>query len=66
MSMIWLMQYILIYCRTGPNLSILAPTLEIIEKVNEYIMSLIPSDGKVYLSCDSICKSNEDVGVDNR
>ncbi|KAL8140177.1 LOW QUALITY PROTEIN: hypothetical protein V2J09_006198 [Rumex salicifolius] len=34
--------------------TILAPTLEVVEKVNEYIMSLLPGEEKVYFSSDSI------------
>lgn len=36
---------------------ILAPTNEIVEKVNDYILSLIPGDVTEYLSSDSICPS---------
>ncbi|KAL8137812.1 hypothetical protein V2J09_003813 [Rumex salicifolius] len=34
--------------------TILAPTLEVVEKVNDYIMSLLPGEEKVYFSFDSI------------
>lgn len=37
--------------------AILAPTHDVVEKVNEYMLSLIPGDEKIYLSSDSICKS---------
>jgi ATP-dependent DNA helicase PIF1 len=44
--------------------AILAPTLEVVEKVNDHVLSLIPGVEKEYLSCDTICKCDEDVGVD--
>lgn len=46
--------------------AILAPTLDLVEKVNDYIMSMIPGEGKEYFSCDTICKVDEDVGIDRR
>ncbi|MCH98942.1 ATP-dependent DNA helicase PIF1, partial [Trifolium medium] len=46
--------------------AILAPTLEIVKKVNDYVISLIPAEEKEYLSCDSIYKCDEDVGIDRR
>ena len=36
--------------------AILAPTHEIFESVNEYVMSLIPGDERVYLSSDEISR----------
>ena len=46
--------------------AILAPTLEVVEWINEYILSLMPIEEKIYLSSNSISKSdineeNEDV-----
>ncbi|KEH38251.1 PIF1-like helicase [Medicago truncatula] len=38
---------------------ILAPTLDSVEHVNEYMMSLILGEEKEYLSSDSICRSGE-------
>ena len=38
--------------------AILAPTLDIVHKINEYILSLIPGEEKVYLSSDSACKAS--------
>ncbi|RYR10058.1 hypothetical protein Ahy_B05g078525 [Arachis hypogaea] len=35
--------------------SILAPTLEVVNKVNNSIMSLLPGDQRVYLCSDSLC-----------
>lgn len=46
--------------------AILAPTLDLVEKVNDYVMSLIPGDEKEYLSADSVCKCDEDIGLDHR
>lgn len=46
--------------------AILAPTLEVVDRVNDYVMSLIPGDEKEYLSCDSVCQSDVDVDVDRR
>jgi len=46
--------------------AILAPTLEVVEKVNDYVMMLIPRDGREYLSCDSVCKVDADVGINQR
>ncbi|KEH22947.1 PIF1-like helicase [Medicago truncatula] len=38
---------------------ILAPTLDSVEHVNEYMMSLIPGEEKEYLSSVSVCRSGE-------
>ena len=35
--------------------TILALTLDVIHDINNHVMSIIPKDEKVYLSCDSIC-----------
>jgi ATP-dependent DNA helicase PIF1 len=48
------------------NRAILAPTLEVVEKINDYVLALFPGDSKEYLSCDSIAKCDDDVGVDCR
>ncbi|GFQ01835.1 retrovirus-related pol polyprotein from transposon tnt 1-94 [Phtheirospermum japonicum] len=37
--------------------AILAPTNSIVETVNEYVMSILPGDERVYLSSDTICKT---------
>jgi len=68
-----------IICATYPDLvenildpnffqdrAILAPTLDLVEKVNDYIMGLIPGDEKEYLSADSVCKCDDDIGLDHR
>ncbi|XP_042003866.1 uncharacterized protein LOC121752843 [Salvia splendens] len=38
--------------------AILAPTLEVVDEVNQFMMSLDQSHGRVYLSSDSISNSN--------
>ncbi|XP_062182104.1 ATP-dependent DNA helicase PIF1-like [Phragmites australis] len=42
--------------------AILAPTNEIADEVNSYVLSLVPGDEKEYLSCDTIYKSADTVG----
>jgi len=42
---------------------ILAPTVDSVEHVNEYMMSLIPGEEKEYLSSDSVCRSGENYDV---
>ncbi|CAJ2641244.1 unnamed protein product [Trifolium pratense] len=42
---------------------ILAPTLDSVQEVNEYIMSQIPGEEKEYCSADSVCKSDKDSDV---
>jgi ATP-dependent DNA helicase PIF1 len=46
--------------------AILAPTLEVVEKINDYVLALMLGEPKEYLSCDSIQKGDDDVGVDYR
>ncbi|MCH83073.1 ATP-dependent DNA helicase PIF1 [Trifolium medium] len=46
--------------------AILAPTLDVVEEINDYVLALMPGDAKEYLSCDSISKGDDDVGVDLR
>ncbi|KAL7154894.1 hypothetical protein ABFS83_03G034600 [Erythranthe nasuta] len=41
--------------------AILAPTNEIVEKVNDYMLPLVRKEEKVYLSFDSPCTANETV-----
>jgi ATP-dependent DNA helicase PIF1 len=38
----------------------------VVEKINDYVLALFPGDSKEYLSCDSIAKCDDDVGVDCR
>ena len=42
---------------------LLAPTLEVVEMVNEFILSQIPSEEKEYLSSGSYYLLDEDVGI---
>ncbi|KAK7281633.1 hypothetical protein RIF29_09790 [Crotalaria pallida] len=44
--------------------AILAPTLEAVERVNDYILSTLPGDSKEYLSADSILTVDGDAGID--
>ncbi|XP_045820117.1 uncharacterized protein LOC123913423 [Trifolium pratense] len=46
--------------------AILAPTLDVVEEINDYVLALMPGDAKEYLSCDSVSKGDDDVGVDLR
>ena len=46
--------------------AILAPTLELVEKVNDYVMALVPGLEKEYFSCDTVLKCDKDVGIDRR
>ncbi|XP_045800265.1 uncharacterized protein LOC123894338 [Trifolium pratense] len=43
--------------------AILAPTLEIVKEVNDFVLSMIPGESQDYLSCDQPCKSDEDQEV---
>ena len=43
----------------------MAPTIEAVERINEYVIQCVPGEEKEYLSSDSICKSDDDVGVDH-
>jgi len=45
------------------EMGILTPTLDSVEHVNKYMMSLIPGEEKEYLSFDSICRSDENSDV---
>ncbi|KAK2436045.1 ATP-dependent DNA helicase PIF1 [Trifolium repens] len=40
--------------------AILAPTLEVVQQVNDFVLSSIPGESKDYLSCDTPCKSDEE------
>ncbi|XP_057443789.1 uncharacterized protein LOC130735938 [Lotus japonicus] len=40
--------------------AILAPTLESLEEINNFMLAMIPGDETEYLSCDTPCKSDED------
>ncbi|XP_057249393.1 uncharacterized protein LOC130590837 [Beta vulgaris subsp. vulgaris] len=43
--------------------AILAPTNEKVEKVNDHVLSTIPGDEKIYLSCDGISKDEGNLGA---
>ena len=45
--------------------AVLAPTHDVVDKVNDYLLSIMPGDEKVYLSSDSICKADADVRTDD-
>ncbi|KAK9713617.1 hypothetical protein RND81_06G039900, partial [Saponaria officinalis] len=45
--------------------AILASTHEIVEMINDYILNSIPGEEKVYLSADSICKSDKVTMLDH-
>jgi hypothetical protein len=42
---------------------ILSSTLDAVEHVNEFLLSLVPVDKKEYISSDSVCKSDENSDV---
>ncbi|XP_074278356.1 uncharacterized protein LOC141601948 [Silene latifolia] len=42
--------------------AILAPTHEIVESVNEYVLSLIKKDERIYLSSDEVCSDARGTG----
>jgi ATP-dependent DNA helicase PIF1 len=46
--------------------AILAPTLEVVEEINNYVLSLMPGDAKEYLSCDTVSRCDGDAIVDHR
>lgn len=41
--------------------AILAPTNEVVEQINNYVMELLPGDAVEYMSSDSICPDEDDV-----
>ncbi|KAH7665752.1 DNA helicase protein [Dioscorea alata] len=43
--------------------AILAPTLEVVESINEYMASLNQSEGNIYLSSDATCKSDSNIDL---
>lgn len=45
--------------------AILAPTLDIVDSVNQYMMTMNQSDNRVYLSSDSTCSSDDILNVLN-
>ncbi|XP_031090939.1 uncharacterized protein LOC115995931 [Ipomoea triloba] len=45
------------------NRAILAPTLDVVNAVNEYMSDLHVAKSKTYLSCDIVCKSDSTNGI---
>ncbi|GAU37552.1 hypothetical protein TSUD_54590 [Trifolium subterraneum] len=45
--------------------AIMAPTLEVVQEVNDFVLSMIPSESQDFLSCDTPCKFDEDHSVQN-
>ena len=45
------------------DVAILCPTIEVVEEVNDFILSLIDGEEKRYLSSDTPCQSDEDNGI---
>lgn len=43
--------------------AILAPTLKVVEAVNQYMISLNNTEGKIYRSSDTTCKSDTNIDV---
>ncbi|XP_031126314.1 uncharacterized protein LOC116028641 [Ipomoea triloba] len=43
--------------------AILAPTLDVVNAINEYMSDLHIAESKTYLSCDMVCKSDSSNGV---
>ncbi|GAU12842.1 hypothetical protein TSUD_73290 [Trifolium subterraneum] len=46
--------------------AILAPTLDVVEQVNDCVLSMVPGESTEYLSCDTPCKSDEDHEVQDQ
>ncbi|XP_019167885.1 PREDICTED: uncharacterized protein LOC109163589 [Ipomoea nil] len=42
---------------------ILAPTLDVVDSINQYMNDHNLAEGKIYLSCDSVCKSDSNVDL---
>ncbi|XP_075633581.1 uncharacterized protein LOC142606057 [Castanea sativa] len=43
------------------EIAILAPTNEVVEDINDYMMDLINVDEEIYLSAESICKASTNI-----
>ncbi|XP_031095061.1 uncharacterized protein LOC115999345 [Ipomoea triloba] len=43
--------------------AILAPTLDVVDHVNEYMNNMNQASSKTYLSCDSVCKSDTNANM---
>ncbi|XP_057415203.1 uncharacterized protein LOC130710065 [Lotus japonicus] len=44
--------------------AILAPTLDVVESINQYALSLFPGDETTYLSSDYVWRVNEEIGIE--
>ncbi|XP_057452414.1 uncharacterized protein LOC130744237 [Lotus japonicus] len=44
--------------------AILAPTLDAVDSINQYALSLFPGDETTYLSSDSVWRVNDDIGIE--
>ncbi|XP_057434847.1 uncharacterized protein LOC130727665 [Lotus japonicus] len=44
--------------------AILAPTLDAVDSINQYALSLFPGNETTYLSSDSVWKVNEEIGIE--
>ncbi|XP_057418533.1 uncharacterized protein LOC130712729 [Lotus japonicus] len=44
--------------------AILVPTLDVVDSINKYMLSLFPSNETTYLSSDSIWSVNEKIGIE--
>lgn len=45
--------------------AILAPTLDVVNAINEYMTDLHVAESKTYLCCDTVCKSESSDGILN-
>ncbi|XP_031105204.1 uncharacterized protein LOC116010081 [Ipomoea triloba] len=43
--------------------AILAPTLDVVNAVNEYMTDLHVAESRTYLSCDTVCKADSNNGI---
>ncbi|XP_028767101.1 uncharacterized protein LOC114724813 [Neltuma alba] len=41
--------------------AILAPTIEMVNQINYYMCSLLPGDSFQFLSCDTVCKADQEI-----
>ncbi|XP_019181363.1 PREDICTED: uncharacterized protein LOC109176378 [Ipomoea nil] len=43
--------------------AILAPTLDVVDNINKYMNDRNPAEGRTYLNCDSVCKSDSNADM---
>jgi len=43
----------------APTNDVLAPTNDDVDEINKIMLSMLPGDGKSYLSCDSLSNTND-------